>query len=729
MKSSYFKTTAFQSEFTEYLSQLRAFKLMDLNLAEMKKNIVVTSDEIEQHRYQYGSLDEQISNIKAQYEDKITTAKQGGNNEVAEIYRKERDSKIADITKNFTDDEHVRKKIIAEKEAAIEEAYAGYKNGHNNIPNNHIFEYYLVDTSTDKVYTSLNSTASKNVNQYFTNKNMMFLQEYGGKNKDLLQINEDYLHYYLSSDNKYSSSNALFNQESIVNNETKTISSELEKAVASNEGHSFKGFIGINKDAPSNNYIIQNASSYKEIQMMYFVFLFIGLLMVFVVIWLYKTKIKCNVWHKLEWKGYEKIPFDIRLVFLFVTAAFLSSSFHGLYFNNGYDNIYYFTKNMIFGLGWSTILLSLLLLQAILTANKVRVRGFDQELNDSLLYKLASALKQAFINRKAGIQLLILLVVVFFMGFGLMLAFVLGHIELVILYLFMVVTIGLPVIILILKQFGDVNKIAQNVRGIVEGRSVEDVSIKGISSFKAFAEDVNKLKQGVKVSQREQVKSERLKTELITNVSHDLRTPLTSIITYADLLKSNDLSEEDRNSYIEIIDRKSKRLKVLIDDLFEASKMATGNIELTKSKVDIVQLLQQALAEHDEKIATSDLHFRVSNDDQPIEAVVDGQKLWRVFDNLIGNILKYSLPHSRVYIGVKNRPDTIEITFKNVSQFELGDNVDELFERFKRGDQSRHTEGSGLGLAIAKSIIDLHEGEMDIDVDGDLFKVTIVLRK
>jgi len=220
-----------------------------------------------------------------------------------------------------------------------------------------------------------------------------------------------------------------------------------------------------------------------------------------------------------------------------------------------------------------------------------------------------------------------------------------------------------------------------------------------------------------------------LKTELITNVSHDLRTPLTSIITYTDLLKSDDLTEEDRHNYVEIIDRKSKRLKVLIDDLFEASKMATGNIELNKSEIELVQLLQQALAEYDEKIEQSQLQFRVTHDDQPIEATVDGQKLWRVFDNLINNILKYSLPNTRVYISVKNRPDVVEIVFKNVSQFELGDSVDELFERFKRGDKSRHTEGSGLGLAIAKSIIDLHEGEMDIGVDGDLFKVTITLNK
>jgi signal transduction histidine kinase len=156
--------------------------------------------------------------------------------------------------------------------------------------------------------------------------------------------------------------------------------------------------------------------------------------------------------------------------------------------------------------------------------------------------------------------------------------------------------------------------------------------------------------------------------------------------------------------------------------------MASGNIELIKSKVDIVQLLQQALAEYNETIQSSQVQFRVANPDKPVYAYVDGQKLWRVFENLIGNILKYSLENTRAYVNIKMENGEVIITFKNVSKYELSDDSDELFERFKRGDKSRHTDGSGLGLAIAKSIIDLHDGALDIDVDGDLFKVTIVLK-
>ncbi|MGL4821003.1 MAG: sensor histidine kinase, partial [Bacilli bacterium] len=231
--------------------------------------------------------------------------------------------------------------------------------------------------------------------------------------------------------------------------------------------------------------------------------------------------------------------------------------------------------------------------------------------------------------------------------------------------------------------------------------------------------------QELQYSQKEQLKSERLKTELITNVSHDLRTPLTSIITYTDLLKSTHITEEERKGYIDIIDKKSKRLKLLIDDLFEVSKMVSGAIELKKEKINISQLLQQSLAEHDEQINVANLDVRINSSDVPLFVMVDGRKFWRLFDNLILNITKYSLPNTRVYIECEKCDEDLIITFKNISRFPLGVNSEELFERFKRGDVARHTEGSGLGLAIAKSIADLHDAHLDIQIDGDLFKVIL----
>lgn len=257
------------------------------------------------------------------------------------------------------------------------------------------------------------------------------------------------------------------------------------------------------------------------------------------------------------------------------------------------------------------------------------------------------------------------------------------------------------------------------------GRLSNEIKIQGKSALASHAKNLNDLRDGVRTSISEQAKSERLKTELITNVSHDLRTPLTSIITYTDLLKKPNVTEEERNSYIAILDKKSQRLKTLIEDLFEVSKMASGNIELHKQRVDLNQLLQQALAEHEEDITKSALDFRVNTPDGPLHAYVDGQKWWRVLDNLIVNTLKYALEGTRVYVTLRQHNGEAEFVIKNVTKYEIGENVEELYERFKRADASRHTDGSGLGLAIAQSIVDLHGARMKIEVDGDLFKVTV----
>lgn len=349
-----------------------------------------------------------------------------------------------------------------------------------------------------------------------------------------------------------------------------------------------------------------------------------------------------------------------------------------------------------------------------------------KELNSSLLIRIYRNISDFFLVRSIATQLIIL---IGFFGSGLALIVFVGMVEpyYVAPFLLAFAVVCIPVFIIIFVRIGYLNRIIKNVDEIVKGTTPFDLPVKGRSVFAKLAENINTLKQGVKASQIEQLKSERLKTELITNVSHDLRTPLTSIISYTELLKGPDVSTEDQNSYIEIIDRKAKRLKVLIDDLFEASKMASGNLELVKEKVDLVQLLQQSLAEYNETMKQSTLQFRITNPDTPVYALVEGQKIWRVFDNLIENTLKYSLENTRVYISVKILQDKALISFKNITKYELGENIDELFERFKRGDASRQTEGSGLGLAIAKSIVDLHHGQLDIDVDGDLFKVSVTI--
>ena len=219
-----------------------------------------------------------------------------------------------------------------------------------------------------------------------------------------------------------------------------------------------------------------------------------------------------------------------------------------------------------------------------------------------------------------------------------------------------------------------------------------------------------------------------MKTELVTNVSHDLRTPLTAIITYIDLLK-NEKDEEKQKEYIEVLERKSLRLKVLIEDLFEISKAASKSVTMHFMKVDIVDLLKQVGLENDSKIKNANLEFRWKLPDYKLVMWLDSEKTYRIFENLIVNITKYAMPHTRVYIEMKELENEVQISMKNVSADELNFNVDEITDRFVRGDSSRNTEGSGLGLAIAKSFVELQHGRLKISTEADLFKADIMLPK
>ncbi|MGL5506391.1 MAG: sensor histidine kinase, partial [Paraclostridium sp.] len=228
----------------------------------------------------------------------------------------------------------------------------------------------------------------------------------------------------------------------------------------------------------------------------------------------------------------------------------------------------------------------------------------------------------------------------------------------------------------------------------------------------------------------EKFKSERMKTELITNVSHDLKTPLTSIINYVDLIKKEEnIEPEYLKDYVNVLDNKSKRLKIIIEDLFEASKASSGNIDLNIEKLDLNQLLRQSIGENEEKLNDTKLILKVSIPKEPVYINCDGKRMYRVFENLLINISKYSLSNTRVYIDIHQTSDKIFIFMKNISSYELNFQADEIIERFKRGDLARNTEGSGLGLAIARDLVELQGGKFNIEIDGDLFKVKIEFDK
>ncbi|MCC0664825.1 sensor histidine kinase [Clostridioides sp. ZZV15-6597] len=247
--------------------------------------------------------------------------------------------------------------------------------------------------------------------------------------------------------------------------------------------------------------------------------------------------------------------------------------------------------------------------------------------------------------------------------------------------------------------------------------------------FNPIKDELGNIQSGFKKAVDEEVKSQKMKTELISNVSHDLKTPLTSIITYIDLLKDENITDENRKMYIDTLDRKSQRLQHLIEDLFEVSKVNSGDVHLNIVNVDIISLMKQTLLELDDKIAESSLKVRNNFSSEKIILPLDSQRTFRVFENLIINISKYAMPNSRVYIDILETDRQVNIMLKNMSATEIDFSVDDIMERFVRGDKSRNTEGSGLGLAIAKSFVELQGGKMKIDIDGDLFKVTITFNK
>ncbi len=260
------------------------------------------------------------------------------------------------------------------------------------------------------------------------------------------------------------------------------------------------------------------------------------------------------------------------------------------------------------------------------------------------------------------------------------------------------------------------NQIAE---GDLEVEITEDLGV-----FTPFRTEIAKIQTGFRKAVEEEVKSQRMKTELITNVSHDLKTPLTAIITYVNLLKEEQ-DEEKRKDYIRVLESKSMRLKVLIEDLFEISKASSKNVTLNLMEVDIVNLFKQVKLELEDKLSEAEIDFRCSYPEEKIAALLDSQKTYRIFENLLVNISKYALPHTRAYVEITGEMDEAVIRIKNVSAAELTFRPEEITERFVRGDLSRNTEGSGLGLAIVKSFTELQKGKFTIETEADLFKVEL----
>ena len=281
-------------------------------------------------------------------------------------------------------------------------------------------------------------------------------------------------------------------------------------------------------------------------------------------------------------------------------------------------------------------------------------------------------------------------------------------------------------IVYAVRKVDGLDLVMDGLKKISDGESQYKIKTEQLTGkYKAMAEYINNIGDGLDAAVENSLKKERMQTVLITNVSHDLKTPLTSIINYVDLLKRENLTDPKVQEYLRILDEKSQRLKVLTEDVVEASKASTGNIKFEMNDIDFVEMVQQVIGEFEEKFQEKNLTMMVHFTDEPSMIYADGQKMWRVLENVFGNVVKYAMEGTRVYAEIRNSNKKVVFSLKNISAQPLNFSADELTERFIRGDVARNTEGSGLGLSIAKSLTELQGGEFKLYLDGDLFKVMI----
>ncbi|GEK32841.1 sensor histidine kinase [Kurthia sibirica] len=694
LTTKYEESEELTNEVDDFIAKLGLYILDIPSEKEALKRLTVTATDIKEYREKYGSMEEQISSINYQYQDKIEEAKNSDFKKMYKVLIEERDSKMDKITRNFTDKKYVTAKVLALKQAGVKKFYRELPNTIENFEEN--TNYFSYDLT--------NNTTGNQFKKGEIDRQTVFKKEYGLNDKKVLKKNDTTAFIISDLASFYSMNNI------------------TEKSPFFNEGYS--GTIAINKKAvmDEQNTLSAVNSFHKFTMMQNMLFglwvasviaLIIGLLL---------------LWFKRKCYRIYKTPIEIQLIVLIVLAITTIVCTLVILEQIRTDFTTQIITNLFFLMLSVWILLTFCM--NLLVSIYYNLRDISTVWQRSLTKKMVSLVNHLMLNMPLFLKVVAYLIIIFLAGFGFFI--MLSHsynFGVFLFYWCLFIVIVMPTTYIFFKNLADLTKILKMTDQMVHNQSKEVIHINGDSALAKHAENLNHMRSGVEHSVSEQHKSERLKTELITNVSHDLRTPLTSIITYTELLKKDDLSDKERKEYVAVLDKKSQRLRALIDDLFEVSKMTTGNVELQKQQVDLAQLVQQAMGEHESEIEEALLRVHISIPDHAVMANIDGQKYWRVIDNLIGNAIKYSLEGTRIFATLQDEATYTELTIKNISKYEISEDVEELYERFKRADASRHTEGSGLGLAIAQSIVELHGGSMKITIDGDLFKVTVVQPK
>lgn len=421
-----------------------------------------------------------------------------------------------------------------------------------------------------------------------------------------------------------------------------------------------------------------------------------------------------------------KFPIEI-VIILFIIFVISSAGISSM--NHIYSNLYIFYSLYLLGLVIVSLTVNyfVILLKSIfnkntenyLVENALIYRAFKASISE---FSKVDKIEDKEINNakmKFTLVYLVLCIVVFivFLFFAAMFA---SASEAILIP--MIIFAGF-IYFIIFKNINQVARINREASEIVGGNYKKKIEKTG-GLYDGIVDNFNNIGLNLDLAIEDAVKSERLKTELITNVSHDLKTPLTSILNYSDLLSKEDNSQEEAREYAKIINEKSNKLRVLIEDLFEVSKATSNNIELDRQELDFNSLVAQSIGEWEDKISENNIEIISNLPEEKVMLNIDGQKFSRVLDNLFSNIYKYALENSRVYVDLRDEGG-VKLTIKNISKYPLNISAEELMERFTRGEKSRTTSGSGLGLSIASSFVRAHGASFDIDIDGDLFKVTI----
>ncbi|WP_460289521.1 sensor histidine kinase [Clostridium sp. CTA-6] len=681
VKDPYFSSKEFDEELQSYCNNLYNFHITYKNFNDKIAESRVTKEQITTLKsfYEDNILSSQMT-IKDEYNSFLSEAEQSGDKNKLAKLTQQRDEKLKEVEKENTKTETELKKEIALW------SYNDYKNIKKAIESKREIKYYIKNTLTKEAYTNLEPKT--NIDRYIKN-NSIYSISFPLKSRKA---------------EKFSETNNLLNS------------------------FNWEGYIIITKDFNSNGYILKNYNYYNSIRDRLVKEIIIGISSLIIgifILTLFKKRNCLNppILNKIK-KIYNNIPLDLKL-FIFILYTAVMGSY--------LINLSFFYKPL--GINHFVIITLVSLYILYLIFNVKYAIGLKKDKNQfliqckgSFINKLLNAFKNSNLNKNIKFKIAFIMALSLLSATFILLVILLGTHNIIVASIVAIIYIVF-LIRYLFKKADYLNEILKATEEMSCGNLDYAIKEKGKSTLSKIAHNINNINKGYKKSLEEQVKSERLKTELITNVSHDLKTPLTSIINYIDLLKKEDLSKDEVNAYISVLDRKSERLKSLIENLFEASKMSSGAVELNIEKIDVTALLKQSIAEFEEKITKSSLELKFKYDNNKTYANLDGKKTWRVFENLINNIIKYSQPNTRVYIDLIETNTKIIITMKNISRYEMNFTSDEIFERFKRGDKARNTEGSGLGLAIAKSIVELQGGNLNINIDGDLFKVIIEFNK